>query len=294
VSRIVPVIEAATSADKRRLVLDALASRPTVARVQRRQARDPYRINVATRCPAPQIVADGLVSGVVRGGEIRAESAGGHGRVDGRDDEMLDVVDPTGEPIATLSRSSVHSGGHWHQVFHCLVARSGLPARVLLQRRKRSARAFPGMLDLSVTGHLLAGERPLDGTRELHEEMGLTIDSARLVSLGRRLLADDHGEGRNREIAHVYLLTDDTPLDQLRLDSNEVAGYVEVALLDVLVMLDVPTVEVSACRCRRTGQAGPVYRRRAGAGGRWLLGGVGDHGRTSPCWASPIRHLTRI
>lgn len=171
---------------------------------------------------------------------------------------MLDVVHPTGEPIATLSRSKVHSGGHWHQVFHCLVARSGLPARVMLQRRKRSARAFPGMLDLSVTGHLLTGERPLDGVRELHEEMGLTIDSARLVSLGRRLLADDHGEGSNREIAHAYLLTDDTPLDQLRLDSNEVAGYVEVALLDVLVMLDDPTIEISAVEVDAAGRVRPV------------------------------------
>ena len=159
---------------------------------------------------------------------------------------MLDVVDPNGEPIARLSRSRVHSGGHWHQVFHCLVVRSDLPARVLLQRRKRSSRAFPGMLDLSVTGHLLAGERPVDGVRELREEMGLTIDSTRLVYLGRRLLADDHGEGRNREIAHVYLLTDDTPLEQLRLDADEVAGFVEVAVFDVLAMLDDPTVEVSA------------------------------------------------
>lgn len=182
----------------------------------------------------------------------------GHRRVDGRDDEMLDVVDPTGELIATLSRSSVHAGGHWHQVFHCLVARSGLPARVLLQRRKHSARAFPGMLDLSVTGHLLAGEQPVDGVRELHEEMGLTIDSARLVSLGRRLLADDHGEGRNREIAHVYLLTDDTPLEQLRLDPDEVGGYVEVAVLDVLAMLDDSTIEVSAVEVDTAGRVRPV------------------------------------
>ncbi len=179
-------------------------------------------------------------------------------RVDGRGDEMLDVVDPTGKPVGTLSRSSVHSGGLWHQVFHCLVARPGPPARVVLQRRKRSARAFPGMLDLSVTGHLLAGERPLDGVRELREEMGLTVDSLRLVSLGRRLLADDHGEGRNREIAHVYLLSDDTPLDQLRLDPDEVAGYVEVAVLDVLAMLDDSTVEVSAAEVDTAGRVRPV------------------------------------
>ena len=179
-------------------------------------------------------------------------------RVGGRDDELLDVVDPTGKPLGTLPRSSVHSGGHWHQVFHCLVVRSGLPARVLLQRRKHSSHAFPGMLDLSVTGHLLAGEFPVDGVREVREEMGLSVDSTRLVSVGRRLLADDHGEGRNREIAHVFLLTDDTPLEQLRLDANEVAGFVEVAVVDVLAMLDDPTVEVSAVGVDAAGRVGPV------------------------------------
>lgn len=125
-------------------------------------------------------------------------------------DELLDVVEPTGAQIARLPRSKVHSEALWHQVFHCLVVRSGLPARVLLQRRKSSSRAFAGMIDLSATGHLLAGERPLDGVREFREETGLVVDEARLVSLGRRLLADDCGEGRNREVAHGCICSQTT------------------------------------------------------------------------------------
>jgi isopentenyldiphosphate isomerase len=165
------------------------------------------------------------------------------------DDELLDAMSPTGEPLGRLPRSVVHAEGLWHGVFHCLVVRSGSPSRVLLQRRRHGARSFPALLDLTVTGHLAAGERPIDGVRELEEELGLAIDPARLVALGHRLVADDAGEGRNREIAHVFLLEDDTPLAELRVDPREVAGFVELAAADLLrIMVDtgakVPAAEV--------------------------------------------------
>ncbi|MCU1394319.1 MAG: hypothetical protein JWM34_2747 [Ilumatobacteraceae bacterium] len=149
-------------------------------------------------------------------------------------EEQLDVVEPDGTRVGTFGRTRVHAEGLWHEVFHCLVVRSGLPGRVLLQRRKRSACAFPSLLDLSVAGHLSAGESPLDGVREIREELGIDIDASRLVRLGRRLLVDDSGEGRNREIAHVFLLVDDTPLDALTLDSGEVDGFLELDIDELL------------------------------------------------------------
>ena len=144
-------------------------------------------------------------------------------------EELLDVLDDDGAFVETLPRSVVHAQGLWHEVFHCLVVRSGSPALVLLQRRRRAARAFPSLLDVSVAGHLSSGEGPLDGVREIREELGLDIDPARLVPIARRLLVDDGGEGRNREIAHVHLLVDDTPLEALALDPDEVDGFVEVS-----------------------------------------------------------------
>jgi isopentenyldiphosphate isomerase len=145
----------------------------------------------------------------------------------------------------------VHRDGLWHQVFHCLVVRTAQPATVLLQRRSLSSRAFAGMLDLTVTGHLRAGEQPVDGVREIEEELGLAVTADRLVSLGRRLLVDDSGEGRNRELVHAYLLADDTPLGRLDPDPSEVAGFVEVPVHHLLAMLadtsaPVPALEVGA------------------------------------------------
>jgi isopentenyldiphosphate isomerase len=160
--------------------------------------------------------------------------------------EELTVLDEHGVPIGTADRDTVHRQGWWHESFHCLVVRTTPPARVVLQRRRLGARGFPGLLDLSATGHLAAGEAPLDGVRELREELGIDVDPAALVPLGRRRLVDDAGEGRNREIANVYLLADDRPLDAFAVDPAEIAAVVEIAVDDLVTVLGDPGASVGA------------------------------------------------
>ena len=160
-------------------------------------------------------------------------------------DELLDVLDATGRRLGVERRSVVHRDGLWHGVFHCLMVRSVLPVTVVLQRRRLQAKAFPGRLDLSVTGHLVAGESPVDGVRELREELGLEVSPDRLVALGTRLLADDSGEGRNRERAHVFLIVEDRPFADFRIDPGEVEGLVEIAVGDLLNLLHKPDASVT-------------------------------------------------
>lgn len=151
--------------------------------------------------------------------------------------EQLDIVSATGEYLRTADRSEVHDGGHWHQVFHCIVVRSEIPGQMILQRRHRSKAAFPGLLDLSATGHLEAGESPTDGVRELNEELGTDATVDDLHFAGERLLADDDGEGRNRERVHLFFTTDDRPVDEFNPDPDEVQSLVEVeigGLLDLI------------------------------------------------------------
>lgn len=152
-------------------------------------------------------------------------------------EEMLDVIDPSnGQVLEQRSRHEIHREGLWHQVFHCLVVRPSAGS-VVLQRRALAKAAFPGKLDLSATGHLEAGEAPSDGIRELREELGIDPDPSSLVSSGHRLLADDGGEGRNREVVHLFFLADDRPLADYVPDTAEVSGLVEVEvdlLLDLL------------------------------------------------------------
>lgn len=151
--------------------------------------------------------------------------------------ELFDVVSPTGAPLGTATRDRVHAEGLWHQVFHCLLVRSDQPERVVLQRRRADARGFPSKVDLSATGHLASGESPSEGVRELNEELGVSVSGDALVPAGVRLLADDEGEGMNRERVHLFFLTDDRPLSAFALSSAEVSGILEATIEDLLSLV---------------------------------------------------------
>lgn len=152
--------------------------------------------------------------------------------------EQLDIVSATGDHQRTADRHEVHDGGHWHQVFHCVVVRPDGPTRVLLQRRHQNKAAFPDLLDLSATGHLAAGESPDDGVRELNEELGITATPDDLTYVGVRLLADDDGEGQNRERIHLYFMADDRPIDRFNPEPTEVQSLVEVEVDPLLDAID--------------------------------------------------------
>lgn len=171
--------------------------------------------------------------------------------------EYLDVFDERGRPAGSLPRDEVHRDGWWHAVFHCQIValRDGVPTAVL-QRRSTTKAAFPDLLDVSSAGHLSAGETPLDGRRELLEELGVDVGADDLVPLGVRRLVDDSGEGSlNRELTHVFVLLDDRPLDRYLVGDGEVDGVVEAPIDDLLALLAGDLSVVPATAVHRAGHA---------------------------------------
>lgn len=152
--------------------------------------------------------------------------------------EMIDVVDPTGVWIGIESRTKVHREGLWHNVFHCLIVRSEEPPRVVLQRRHPNSKGFPNKIDLSATGHLMAGEAPSDGIREIAEELGIEVAADQLVPVGVRLMADNSGEGLNRERIHLHFLKDDRVLENFNPSASEVSGLIEIEINEALRLVD--------------------------------------------------------
>lgn len=155
--------------------------------------------------------------------------------------ELLDAYDRGGRHLGALPRAEVHARGLWHIVFHCLVVadRAGV-ATVVLQRRSAAKAGFPGLLDLTATGHLSAGETVADGVRELAEEVGVRVPFSALVPLPPRRIedVDERAEGVNREVVHTFLLRDDRPLADYRPDPAEVDGMVELAADDALAVFE--------------------------------------------------------
>ena len=176
--------------------------------------------------------------------------------------EMLDIFDDMGRHLGVKPRDQVHLAGDWHRVFHCQIAtiRDGVPT-LILQRRSQLKAAFPGLLDLSAAGHLAAGESPVDGVRELEEELGVVADPNDLVLLGERRLVDDSGEGQlNKELTSVFLLRDDRPLDGYVLQTSEVDAVFDAPISDLLQLFagDLNTIELSGVQHAGSPDAYPV------------------------------------
>jgi isopentenyldiphosphate isomerase len=145
------------------------------------------------------------------------------------DDELLDVVDEDGRRIGPKPRGEVHRDGDWHVAFHLwVVSRDG----VLLQRRAHDKASWPGYLDASAAGHLVAGETVADGVREAEEELGVAYAFGALAPLGVHRVAEEQPGGIvNRELQHVFGVVDDRPLsawsafDRAELDGLVLVGH---------------------------------------------------------------------
>ncbi|MDZ7677863.1 MAG: NUDIX domain-containing protein [Acidimicrobiales bacterium] len=169
--------------------------------------------------------------------------------------ELIDVYDEAGRHRGVLDRATAHAEGWWHRVFHLLIIapRPEGPAAIL-QRRAHDKVTFPGLFDLSATGHLEAGESPVEGLRELHEELGVEIDASALVSLGVRRMVDHTPEGLNRELCHVHLAVDDRPVTEYAPDRAEVASVAELRIADGVELFAGRRVTVDLMELSRSGQ----------------------------------------
>ena len=151
-------------------------------------------------------------------------------------DEKIDVLDESGRKTGEVVwKSEAHRQGIWHRCFHCWVTGTDAAGEpyLLVQRRAATKDTWPGRLDVTAAGHLAAGEKPLDGLRELEEELGLSPDPGSLVPLGTRRIEQDISQGYDRELHDVFLLEDDTPAEELNLQEEEVESVLRLALEDV-------------------------------------------------------------
>ncbi len=146
---------------------------------------------------------------------------------------MVDVRDgETGERTGEVVwKSEAHRRGLWHRCFHCWVFGAGAGSPYLLmQRRSATKDTWPGYLDVTAAGHLAAGEEPLDGLREVEEELGLRVDPGRLTPLGTRRAEQRIPGGLDREFHDVFLICYDTPPGDLRLQREEVETVLGIRL----------------------------------------------------------------
>lgn len=163
-------------------------------------------------------------------------------------DEKVDILDPRGEKTGRVAwKSEAHRSGLWHRCFHCWLVSPGEPSDaevsdaeapsggpyLLVQRRAAGKETWPDRLDVTVAGHLGAGEEALDGLREVEEELGLSVRPKELIPLGTRRVEAEIPAGLDREFHDVFLLVRSLRPEELRLQEEEVAAVARLRIDDV-------------------------------------------------------------
>jgi isopentenyldiphosphate isomerase len=147
--------------------------------------------------------------------------------------EKLTIFDENRRYLGVKMRQEVHAQGYWHETFHCWFFKHDADAIYLLfQRRATHKKDFPGMLDITAAGHLLAGEKVAEGIREIQEELGIAPSYSDLQPIGiiKEQIILNHFI--DREFCHTYLYHCTTSIENFILQPKEVDGIIQVELND--------------------------------------------------------------
>ena len=148
-------------------------------------------------------------------------------------DEYIDIVDIHGNPTGKSElKSIIHQKGYYHHTAHVwFYTKNG---EVLLSQRSAKKTICPLMWDVSVAGHIDAGETPKQAAkRETKEEIGLTISETDLQTIGVFPCFQSYENGINdNEFHNTFKCLLTSPLAKLTLQEEEVEALKLVSFTD--------------------------------------------------------------
>ena len=139
--------------------------------------------------------------------------------------EQIDVFDEEFQVIEpyTTTIDVVHREGLWHQTFACWLV-NPKENKIFLQLRGPQNRIGPNTFDASASGHLSAGEKPIDGFREVEEELGKNLNLTDKTFLGINRNVIIQGTYINHEFCHIFIAKTENSLSDFELQAGEVTG----------------------------------------------------------------------
>ena len=139
-------------------------------------------------------------------------------------EEMVDVFDPikmekTG---VVVEKDTAHKLGIWHNTIHLIILNKD-KTKVLFQLRSADKDFYPNVWDITVGGHISAGESDFEAVnRELEEELGITNQKDNIELLTRFKEEFKIGNIENNEIVSLFILYLDVDVKKLKLQKEEV------------------------------------------------------------------------
>ncbi len=147
-------------------------------------------------------------------------------------DELVDILDEEGNRTGeTMLKSMAHRKGLFHPTVHVwLYTANGL---LLLQKRAAVKETHPLLWDVSVAGHIAAGEEIITAAlREVKEEIGLELQASDLEKIGVFRSVHRHTDTLvDSEYHHTFISELKVPVSGLLKQESEVDDLALVPLL---------------------------------------------------------------
>jgi isopentenyldiphosphate isomerase len=154
-------------------------------------------------------------------------------------DEYIDIVDRSGKPTGkTALKSEAHKNGWYHNTIHLWLYTK--KSKILLQQRSHKKAIYPLLWDVSVAGHIDAGESFIEAAlRETQEEIGLCLKPEQLIKIGVKLHESEYNNGaiKDFEFHQVYIAELSEDLKNLKPQEDEVEALKLVSLSEFEYLL---------------------------------------------------------
>ncbi len=137
-------------------------------------------------------------------------------------DELIDICDENNNLLdVRITKSEAHKKGLWHRASHVWIYNSR--REILLQLRALGKPIYPNRWDISVAGHIYAGEDPVvSAKREVEEEIGIKLKREDLKFWKINKIKAKYKGIKNNEFCYVYFLKFDGDTSEFKLQKEEV------------------------------------------------------------------------
>ena len=138
-------------------------------------------------------------------------------------EEKFYVLNELGEFTGEIAtREECHKQGLWHRAVYAFIIDD--KGNILLQKRSENKKLWPNMWDVTVGGHVDAGEFGRQALiREVKEELGIEIKDDDVKYLIGSTSINEQGDIINKHYNECYLITKNIDISDIKIQKEEVS-----------------------------------------------------------------------
>ena len=138
-------------------------------------------------------------------------------------EEKFDVLNELGQFTGSVAtRDECHEKGIWHRAVYAFIIDEN--SNILLQRRSANKKLWPNKWDVTIGGHVNAGEFGREAIiRECKEELGIEIADDEIKYIVSTTSVYNKNNYINNHYDECYLITKNINIEDLKLQKEEVS-----------------------------------------------------------------------